>query len=45
MMGAGRETARGADVRNLRNEQFQSAADVAGSEGNIEAGIIGAAVL
>lgn len=45
VMGAGRGTARGHDIRTLRDEQGRSAEDVAGSMGNTWAGLLGAGVL
>jgi hypothetical protein len=45
VMGAGRETARGPDIRSLRDEQGRTAEDVAGSMGTTWAGLLGAGVL
>jgi hypothetical protein len=44
-MGAERETARGVDIRSLRDEQDRTAQDVAGSMGNTWAPLLGAGVL
>lgn len=44
-MGADRETAAGVDIRSLRNEQEQTAEDVARSMGNSWAGLLGAGIL
>lgn len=45
VMGAGRETARGPEIRALRDEQGRNAEDVAGSMGNTWASLLGAGVL
>jgi hypothetical protein len=45
VMGAGRETARGVDIRSLRDEQDRTAEDMAGSMGNSWAALLGAGVL
>lgn len=44
VMGAGRQTARGPDIRVLRDEQGRNAEDVAGTMGNTWAGLLGAGV-
>jgi hypothetical protein len=45
VMGAGRETARGPDIRTLKDDQGRTAGDVAESMGNTWAGLLGAGIL
>ncbi|KAG0652364.1 hypothetical protein D0Z07_1122 [Hyphodiscus hymeniophilus] len=45
VMGAGRETARGPDLRGLRDEEGKNAEDVARTMGSTWAGLLGAGVL
>ena len=45
VMGAARETARGPDIRGLKDEQGKTGEDVAGSMGSWWAGLLGAGVL
>ena len=45
VMGAGRETARGSDLRDLRDEQGRNADDVAGSIGSTWDGLLRAGIL
>lgn len=44
-MGAGRETAQGPDIRNLRDEQNRTANDVAGTMGHTWGGMLAAGAL
>ena len=45
VMGAGRQTARGPDIRGLSDDQGRNAEDVAGTMGNTWAGLLGGGVL
>jgi len=45
VMGAGRDTAQGSDIRSLRDEQGRTGGDAAGSMGSTWAGLLGAGVL
>ena len=44
VMGAGRQTAQGPDIRGLRDEHGKNGEDVAGNLGNTWAGLLGAGI-